>query len=201
MHKFTVKEAILFGWYTYKKNWKFFLILFLMVWGAYTILSWVVAAASEQFALIGLPVRIGASALETIIWIGLVKIAIDFAAHKNPDYKDIYTHYKLFWKYLGGVILYSLIVLGGFILLVIPGIYWAVKYHFVLYLVVDRGMGPVEALKKSGKITEGVKMKLLMLGIILTVFNMVGALFFGIGLLITIPISLVAVAHVYKKLT
>lgn len=200
MHKFKTREAITFGAQTYKKNWKFFLVLFLMVWGASSILSWIGNAASGQLPLMGAVVRIVAWAAEMVIGIGLIKIAIDFATNRTPDYKDIYLHYKLFWKYLAASILYGLIILGGFILLVIPGIYFAIKYYFVLYLVVDKNMGPIEALKKSGKITQNVMLELLYLVVALIVLNIAGFLLFGIGLLVTIPISMVATAHIYKKL-
>lgn len=200
MQKFNVKEALLFGWHTYKKNWKFFFILFLMVWGAYAILSWIVNAASDVFPLLGAVAQLVVWAAESVIGIGLVKIAIDFVTNKTPDYKDMYRHYALFWNYIAGSILYGLIVLGGLILLIIPGIYFAIKYYFVIFLVVDKRLGPIEALKKSAKITQGSNTKIFLLGLALFVINCVGFLTL-IGLLVTVPITLLTTAFVYKKLT
>jgi len=200
LKKFTVKEAIQYGLTVYKQNWMFFLILLLIVWGAYTLVGVVGSVSAQQSSLLGSIVRIVGWVFEVILGIGLIKISLDFVSNKKPDYKDLYIHYRLFWKYLAGSILYGLIVLGGLILLVIPGIYWAVKYHFVLYLVVDHNMGPIEALKKSEKLTRGVKVELLLLIVTLLIINFIGAALFMIGLLVTIPVTLIAVAHVYKKL-
>ncbi|MEA3324508.1 MAG: hypothetical protein U9Q37_05135 [Euryarchaeota archaeon] len=56
-----------------------------------------------------------------------------------------------------GLILYGFIVVGGLILLTIPGIIWAIKFQFFDYLIVDKGLGPIDALEKSSEITRGVK--------------------------------------------
>jgi hypothetical protein len=47
-------------------------------------------------------------------------------------------------------------------MLVVPGIYFALKYKFYDYLIVDKGMGPVETIKRSGVLTEGVKRNLVL---------------------------------------
>jgi len=85
-------------------------------------------------------------------------------------------------------------------MLVIPGIIWAIKFQYFSYLMVDRGMGPIDALKESAKITEGVRTNLFFLKLLLVVINIVGMLFFVVGLLVTIPISIMAEAYVYRKL-
>ncbi len=52
-------------------------------------------------------------------------------------------------------ILYLLIVLAGILLLIIPGIYFAVRlYLYPNAIVVDR-KGPLESLKRSWKVTKG----------------------------------------------
>ena len=56
--------------------------------------------------------------------------------------------------------LYGLIVVGGVILLVIPGIIWALKYGQSLYAVMDKELSAREAIRFSGRITAGHKGKL-----------------------------------------
>ena len=50
-----------------------------------------------------------------------------------------------FWRYLAVNFLFLLIILGGLLLLVIPGIVWSVKYQFAPFLIVDRNLGLKEA--------------------------------------------------------
>jgi uncharacterized membrane protein len=68
------------------------------------------------------------------------------------------------------------------------------------YVIVDRGLGPIDALKRSAAITHGARLALFGFAIVLMLLNIVGALALLIGLFVTIPISMVAMAYVYRKL-
>jgi len=57
-------------------------------------------------------------------------------------------------------ILLWLIILGGCILFIIPGIIWSLKYGLSLFAVMDKQMSPRESIRFSGKITKGHKGKL-----------------------------------------
>ena len=105
-----------------------------------------------------------------------------------------------FFDYLIGSILYGLIVVVGLILLIIPGIIWAIKFQFFDYLIVDKGLGPIDALEKSSDITRGVKWDLFAFGILLAIINILGFLCLVVGLFVTIPVTLVAMAFVYREL-
>jgi len=71
--------------------------------------------------------------------------------------------------FLFGLILYTLITLVGTILLIIPGIIWGIKFQFFGYFIVDKGLEPIEALKRSAAITKGVRWSLLFLALSLLV--------------------------------
>lgn len=88
----------------------------------------------------------------------------------------------------------------GYILLVIPGIIWTLKYQFVPYLVADKEMDAKEAFEYSARMTDGWKMKLFFYGIGLMLVNLAGALLFGIGLIITIPITYLFSFVIYRAL-
>lgn len=49
--------------------------------------------------------------------------------------------------------------------------------------------------------TKGSWLSLFLLGVVLAVINIVGALLLMIGLLVTIPISMLAMVHVYRTLS
>ena len=52
-------------------------------------------------------------------------------------------------------ILVTCIIVIGFIALIIPGIYFAVKLFFVNILIIDKKMDSIQAIKASWKLTEG----------------------------------------------
>ena len=53
----------------------------------------------------------------------------------------------------------------GMILLLIPGIVWGLKYSLCLIIALDKKLSPIQAIKLSGKITQGYKAKLFLLSI------------------------------------
>lgn len=133
--------------------------------------------------------------------IGYTKILIKIYDGEEVNPKDIFMYYDRAWKFVVGSILYGLIVTGGLILLIVPGIIWAIKYRYFSYFIIDKNMKPVAALRESAKITAGNKWKLLGFGLIIVVLNLLGLIFFGIGFLITMPLTTLASVHVYKFLS
>lgn len=105
-----------------------------------------------------------------------------------------------FWSYLLASLVVGLMIVGGLILLIIPGIIFAIRYMFVPYLVIDRGLGFRKAMKESRRITYGHKWQLLGLLGVLGLFNLVGLLALVVGLLVTIPVTALTVVHVYRIL-
>lgn len=198
--KFFKKEAISFGWRTMKPNFIFFAKVLLFVWLAGVLFGYIANGLEGLPIIISSIAYVGFWVLGMILNIGLIKIALDFSFNQRPKFGDLFSQYELFFKYLVGYILYKLIVLAGLILLIVPGIIWAIKFYYFPYFIVDKKMGSIQALKESSRITSSSKWNLFLLFLLLGLINIAGALFFGIGLLATIPTSMVAIAFVYHKL-
>jgi uncharacterized membrane protein len=198
--KFSMGEAVRFGWEVMKNNLLFFV--------AVLIITWIVQGIFSVPSSIGWPghfvfypfFSIISMIIGVFVGMAYIKIALGFCDGKEADFSDLWTGYPLFFKYLIGSILYGLIVLGGLILLIVPGIIWAIKYSMFGYLIIDREMPPVEALKKSGQITKGSKGNLFLLGLLFLGIVILGALACVVGLFAAIPTVFVAHAFVYRKL-
>lgn len=199
MKQFSIEEAVKYGWKTTKENFVFFLKILLAVALVY-ILSGLLQNLTKDMGLLDFLATVAFWVLHIVLDIGLVKIALKFVSNQKPDLEDLYNHYPLFWKYLGGSILAGLIVAGGLILLIVPGIIFAIRLEFVSYLIIDKEMGPMEAIKESWRMTSGNAWRLFLMGLLLGLINILGALALGIGLLWTIPTTGLATAFVYKKL-
>ena len=137
-------------------------------------------------------------AINMVIGIGLLNICLKFLDKQKPKYKDLF-YYKPIVNYLLASIVEGLIVIGGFILLIIPGIFFALRLQYAVYLVVDKDLGPVEAIKTSWKMTKGNAWNLFFFGILLGLINILGFLCLIIGLFVTVPLSMLATAFVYRK--
>ncbi len=197
IQKFYKSEAIGFGWNTMKSNLGFFIAL-LMVAGLINFVSRFIT--TEDATVLSDIIIIAFWLLEMVILMGLIRISLRLHDNEKGEFADLFSCFPLFFKYLFGSILYGLIVFGGTILLIIPGIIWAIKFQFFGYFIIDKGLGPIEALKRSSLITRGVKWELVLLSSLLGLINSLGALCLGIGLFATIPTTMVAMAFVYRKL-
>lgn len=88
----------------------------------------------------------------------------------------------------------------GSIFLVIPGLIAAVLLGFAPLLVIDRGMSPMDALKASVDLAKPHMMSLIGFGIAAFVVNFIGMLCLGVGMLVTAPMTFMAVIQIYRSL-
>ena len=199
-NKFDISEAVQFGWDTTKNSMGFSIGLLIVVYLLENIPDRIAELLEADFPILSTTIRIASIVLSMIVMMGAIKIYLRFCDGEKGEFSDLFSCYPLFFKYLVGSILYGLIVVVGLILLIIPGIVWAIKFQFFDYLIVDKGLGPIDALEKSSEITRGVKWDLFIFGILLGIINLMGFLCLMIGLFVTIPVTMVAIAFVYRKL-
>ena len=197
--KFSKSEAIRFGWNTMKSHLGFFIVLLILVALIYVVPD-ILAELTKDTPILPTIIAIASLVLYVLTQMGLIGISLKFVNGDKGKLADLFAYLPLFLKYLLGSIIYGLIVFGGIILLIVPGIIWGIKFQFYKYFIVDKGLGPIEALKKSSAITKGVKSDLFLFGILLGLINFLGAVFLIIGLFATIPATMVAMAFVYRKL-
>jgi hypothetical protein len=74
--------------------------------------------------------------------------------------------------------------------------YFAIRYSMARLVVID-GAGALESLSKSTALTSGVKWRIALFMLAILGLNILGLLALLVGLLVTIPVSFLAFAHVY----
>lgn len=210
---FTYKELFAFGWEKTKKHFWFLLGIFAI--------AVVLNILTNKIPFISTVVSLLTS-------IAIVSVLLDIVHGHTPVYKDLlkpFQNYKITWHYFLGTLLLLAgfaVVLGigalilipiltipaylpvGFILifvLICALIYAAVRLQFFRYFIIeDENLGPINALKKSMAITHGRFWKLFGFLCLIALLNLVGLILILVGLLVTIPVSLIAYTHLYKKL-
>ena len=202
MQIFKKKEALKVGWELAIKNLGFVLIVVVIYFGLNMGLSGLLLTV-EKLAGVGLlyfNVYIAVTLFTMLIMIGMLKIYFELYEGKKAEISTLFTSYEPYLDYLLCSILLMLIILGGFLLLIVPGIIWALKYQFAIYLVIDRKMKPVEAIKLSGKITHGHKVNLFLFYWVLVGVSLLGFFCCCIGLIPAMIIIAFAHIHVYRVL-
>lgn len=193
-------EAIKVGWEKMKKNFWFFVVLLIIIWLIQAVPAAISSVLKEKMFALYILVTLAAWVIQIIVNIGLIKITLDIFDKGSGDFKDLFSGVQMLGNFILGSLLYSLIIIGGLLLFIIPGIIWGIKYQFFAYLIVDKKLGPVEALKKSGEITKGNKGNLFLLGLLSMLINFGGMLLLVVGLLATIPTTMMAMVYAYRKL-
>lgn len=94
----------------------------------------------------------------------------------------------------------NLLIAIGLLLLLLPGIYLAVAYLFSVLLVADRKMEFWSALEGSRKFITRQWFSYFVLTLLIVIANMVGAMLFGVGLLLSIPFSVAVVTVAYDRM-
>lgn len=196
-HSFSIEEALRFGWHKTREHSS---LVFQVV---LTILALQVATSVVQNTIgqtpLGILAIIVLSVLGVFLGAGAMHIALKLAHGTHAHYRDIMPPFTLVWPYFLSGLLAGLATLAGLILLVIPGIYLALRFSMARFAVLE-GARPVESLRKSTHITRGHRWHLLGFFLVLALLNIVGAILLLVGLLITLPVSAFAYAHVYLKL-
>lgn len=197
---FSVEEALQYGWKIMKENIWFFVGVLIVAWALAGVPHLIATILQRESSGLAFFFRIIGWVANIIVSIGLIAIALKFLDKQEPKFEDLFSFRPYFWKYLGASILTGIIAWVGFFLLIIPGIYWALKFQFFGYFVVEQERDPVEAMRMSSRITQTVKWKLFGFGLVLSLINIVGAICLFVGLFVTIPVTLLAYSFVYRKL-
>lgn len=195
--KATVMGSYAYGW---QQMWKYFLHFFLIL----IIVSLLSSPVSfiQDYNSFGSPGMIMLQ-LFAAAYLFLIVPVFDFGAdliylrgirNEKIDFSDLIVGFKK--NYLH-VILANLLVFAivgiGFVLLIIPGIILACRLSFVSFLVMDKGMEPVEAVEKSWTMTSGYGWK------IFGLFLLAIPIFFG-GIICLIVGALFAIIWIQASL-
>jgi uncharacterized membrane protein len=199
MNNFSVGASLHYGWETFKKRVWFFVGAFLLL----GVIEWLLGALGQAsqndkplYALVY---------LATIVLSVLIDMGVNAFLLKTYDNLETVSindlwHPQPFWQFLGVALLSGLAIVVGLILLVIPGIIVILMFMFAKLLVIDRNLGPIEAMKESVRITKGHLWELLALYIVLFILNVIGAILLFVGLLVSIPVSALALVYAYRTL-
>ncbi|MBI1247214.1 hypothetical protein GC197_05140 [bacterium] len=167
------------GFDAVKKGWSIFSEQFLFLVGAVIVLIIVRTPADnldKVVAVMGL--RLDPLTVIGISWVyglfvayptsmGFSWLLLRAARKEQLDVGNLFGAFQRNYLHclLGGF-LKTLILILGFLLLFIPGIYFAIKLSFVEYLLVDKKMSAPEAITKSWEMTSGKELEILVLGVL-----------------------------------
>ncbi len=194
-----ISEAIRFGWKTVQAAFAFILLTLALAF----IVPIVIKTGAErvfhhdgQVFLITL-----VSWLVTATFcLGLAKIYLRYRDGEKPIFENLFDGVARAHIWFASALIADVAIVMGLFLLIVPGVIMMLRLWMVGFVLVDERTGPIDAIQRSWDITRGHTMDLLVLFIALLGLNILGACCLGVGLLVTMPISGLALAHVYREL-
>ena len=103
-------------------------------------------------------------------------------------------------SYLVGAIIVSVLTFIGFILCILPGIAVGVFALFWGYFLVDKNMSPVEAITASFNLVKDNLGTVFVFWLLTILVTFAGAILCGVGLIVAIPVVVIATGYMYKRL-
>ena len=140
------------------------------------------------------------SAIAASFYAGYSIVAFMLLRGKPFQFGDFFRGFNYFLPLFLASLAGGLLVSIGLVLLIFPGIYLAVGYMFATFLVIDYRMDFWSAMEISRKIITRHWFSFFGFALVLCALNFFGLLLFGVGLLVTIPVSACAAAIAYKEI-
>ncbi len=157
--------------------------------------------------------------ISAILSLGVIKALLMFVDSGKGDFANILVPFKqtkilinyfLAMVLLYGIVFFAFIAVGivavftlgiGFLILIPAFIYLAIRISLFSFYIIDKAAGPVEALKLSWNATKGNMINLSIFGFFSWCLMILGVIAIFVGLLVAIPVVMVAVIYVYKMLS
>jgi hypothetical protein len=195
---FSIRGALKEAWDLFKKHIWFFVGL-----SAISVILNFIGGGKHTPGIVSLILTIA-----SFIWsIVLVKFSLAAADGKDESLsfnkiQSMLPTGKQALGFLGVALLGGLLILGGLVLLIIPGIYIAIRLSVANLSFIDKNQGVKASLKSSWDMIKGSTFWTAVLVMIASVFlYMIGLVLFGIGILVTYPLAMILMAKFYRALT
>jgi hypothetical protein len=223
-HHFSIEESVRFGWAKMRTHstlvFKSLLTIFAIQIAQDIVVR--VLAGTLEGAVAGAALVV----LSVVLGIGFTRMTFKIVKGEHTEFADLIPPMNIWMAYLAASILAALVsvvpLLVAFVICLagyayLPGMaaiilcvvvavmgfivaaYLALRYSFVRFAILEH-TNIIESLRVSARVTSGKKWWLLGFFIVIGLLNILGAVLFLVGLLVTVPVTMFAYAHVYQKL-
>lgn len=106
---------------------------------------------------------------------------------ERVEIRDMFAVFQRnYWNAVVANVVVKVIVGMGFVMLIVPGIIFACRLAFVPYLVVDKQMDVMEALRVSWNMTRGYGGQIFIMGLMAFLIAIAGLICFVVGIFVSI---------------
>jgi hypothetical protein len=188
------------GWRLFRSRASVFVVSMLLLFLSWVVLEIVVVFLHRLGLAVWLVLHLAWLFLFSGMLVGLHVMALKSVDGEIPRVGDLFGSLECGPAYLLAFSIYCLAVSGGLTLLIVPGIYLAIRYCLFAQVITDTSASALAALRKAAALAHGNWAPLGALFLIAFLLNIAGMSLLGIGLIISFPVSLLAIAGFYRSL-
>lgn len=196
----SIREAFSFARKTYKSHFPLFIASILTFFASWVLLEIVVIEGQKLGIILWLVAHLTFFMVFAGLEAGLIQISLALVDGQEVSYSNLFSHLASGGSFFLGQLLYLSICLVGFALLIIPGFYWGTQYAMNGFCMVANSTNPTVALQDSVQISKNSKFPIFVFIIVIALLNFLGASLLGVGLLVSVPISVLMKASVFRQL-
>jgi uncharacterized membrane protein len=130
---------------------------------------------------------------------GVVRASLAVVNGREPNFAEAWNMDR-FGPFVVAAILRGLLVFVGLLLCIIPGIIVAFLTLFTPFYVIDKDLAPMEAIASSVDLVRRHAGKLILFCLVAWLVYTLGVIVCFVGLLVSIPLAMVATAYMYKHI-
>ena len=168
--------------------------------GEFIVFTVIIAAVTALFSKINFIGSLATTAVVPPLYAGFIIVIFMLFKGREVQFSDFFKGFNYFLPLFLASLVMSILITLGMILLILPDIYLIVSYMFVSLLIVDYHMEFWQAMETSRKIVTKNWFSLFVLFLVLVVVNLLGLLALGIGLLVTMPLSVCTICVAYRDI-
>ena len=139
--------------------------------------------------------------VSSFIVAGIMNFSLKVARGAPYAFGDLFSGAPFFVSVLVANLVIAIGVGVGVVFLVVPGVILALGLSMTIPLIIDRNLGPIEALTESWKLTDGHKANLFVFGLIVVGLMIGGICTCLVGIFLVMPLVYIAHMYIYLKLT
>lgn len=137
-------------------------------------------------------------AVSIFLYLGLTRVALNYVSGDDVSVSQLFGEGRKFLRALGASILVGLAVTLGLVLLLVPGIWVALRLSQVVPTILDRNLGVTDSIKYSWNLTRNSALSLFALGILTALIVFAGVLACGVGIIYAMPIATLSVTVAFR---
>jgi uncharacterized membrane protein len=133
--------------------------------------------------------------------VGQMIFLLKIARGQPVGFGDLFRGGRYLLRAIGNGLLFGLMLGIGFMLLIVPGVIAALMFWPYIFVLVDTNARGIECLSRAREITPHTWGTMILLWLTMFALAFLGALACGVGMLFTIPLSMLLFAVAYCRMT